>query len=195
MSTYRWFQSQRRAVPKDVPTTAKLCSFHMLTSLCSKSFKLGFSGTWTENFQMYKLGLEKADEPEIELPTFTRSGRKQGSSRKTSTSASLTMVKSLIMWITTNYRKFLEMRIPDHLTCLLRNVYAGQEATVRTGHWKIKTGKGVCQGCIFSPCLPNLYVGYIMQNARLWITSWNQDCQEKYQQLQKHRWYHSNGKK
>ena len=83
---------------------------------------------------MYKLGLEKADEPEIKLPTFTRSGRKQGSSRKTSTSASLTMVKSLIMWITTNYRKFLEMRIPDHLTCLLRNVYAGQEATVRTGH-------------------------------------------------------------
>ena len=105
---YRWFQSQRRAVPKDVPTTAKLCSLHMLTSLCSKSFKLGFSGTWTKNFQMYKLGLEKADEPEIKLPTFTRSGRKQGSSRKTSTSASLTMVKSLTMWITTNYRKFLK---------------------------------------------------------------------------------------
>ena len=62
---------------------------------------------------------------------------------------------------------FKEMRIPHHLTCLLRNMYAGQEATVRTGHGKIKTGKGVCQGCIFSPCLPNLYVGYTKQNARL----------------------------
>ena len=103
---YRWFQSQRRAVPKDVPTTAKLCSLHMLTSLCSKSFKLGFSGTWTKNFQMYKLGLEKADEPEIKLPTFTRSGRKQGSSRKTSTSASLTTLNTLIVWITINCGKF-----------------------------------------------------------------------------------------
>ena len=63
-----------------------------------------------------------------------------------------------------------EMGIPDHLTCLLRNVYAGQEATVRTGHgttdW-FQIGKGVCQGCIFSPCLFNLYAEYIMRNARL----------------------------
>ena len=62
------------------------------------------------------------------------------------------------------------MRIPDHLTCLLRNLYAGQEATVRTGHgttdW-FQTGKGVCQGCIFSPCLFNLYAEYIMRNAGL----------------------------
>ena len=60
------------------------------------------------------------------------------------------------------------MRIPDHLTCLLRNLYAGQEATVRTGHgttdW-FQTGKGVHQGCILSPCLFNLYAEYIMQNA------------------------------
>ena len=62
------------------------------------------------------------------------------------------------------------MEIPDHLTCLLRNLYAGQEATVRTGHgttdW-FQTGKGVCQGCILSPCLFNLYVDYIMQNDGL----------------------------
>ena len=62
------------------------------------------------------------------------------------------------------------MGMPDHVTCLLRNMYAGQEATVRTGHgttdW-FQIGKGVCQGCIFSPCLPNLYVGYTKQNARL----------------------------
>ena len=63
-----------------------------------------------------------------------------------------------------------EMGIPDHLTCLLRNLYAGQEATVRTGHgttdW-FQTGKGVCQGCILSPCLFNLYAEYILRNARL----------------------------
>ena len=62
-----------------------------------------------------------------------------------------------------------EMGIPDHLICLLRNLYAGQEATVRTGHgadW-FQTGKGVCQGCILSPCLFNLYAEYIMQNARM----------------------------
>ena len=63
-----------------------------------------------------------------------------------------------------------EMGIPDHLTCLLRNLYAGQEATVRTGHgtadW-FKIGKGVHQGCILSPCLFHLYAEYIMQNARL----------------------------
>ena len=68
------------------------------------------------------------------------------------------------------YNKQKEMGIPDHLTCLLRNVYAGQEATVRTGHgttdW-FQIGKGVCQGCILSPCLFNLYVEYIMRNAGL----------------------------
>ena len=62
------------------------------------------------------------------------------------------------------------MGIPDHLTCLLRNLYAGQEATVRTGHgataW-FQIGKGVCQSCIFSPCLFNLYAEYIMRNAGL----------------------------
>ena len=62
------------------------------------------------------------------------------------------------------------MGIPDHLTCLLRNLYAGQEATVRSGHgttdW-FQTGKGVCQGCILSPCLFNLYAEYIMRNSRM----------------------------
>ena len=90
--------------------------------------------------------------------------------KKTSTSALLTTQKLLTMWITTNWRILQEMGIPDHLTCLLRNVYAGQEATVRTGHgitdW-FQIGKGICQGCILSPCLFNLYVEYIMRNAGL----------------------------
>ena len=74
------------------------------------------------------------------------------------------------MWITTNWKILKEMGIPDHLTCLLRNLYAGQESTVRTGHgttdW-FQRGKGVHQGCILSPCLFNFYAEYNMRNARL----------------------------
>ena len=81
-------------------------SLHMLPSLCSKSFELGFSSMWTENFQMYKLGVKEAEEPEIKLPIFMGSWRKQGSSRKTSTSASLTTLKTLTVWVTANCGKF-----------------------------------------------------------------------------------------
>jgi len=119
---------------------------------------------------MFKLVLEKAEETEIKLPTSFGSSKKQESSRQTSISALLTMPKPLTVWITTNCGKFLEMGIPDHLTCLLINLYAGQEATVRTGHgttdWFI-IGKRVHQGCILLPCLFNLYVKYIMRNTGL----------------------------
>ena len=83
---------------------------------------------------MFKLVLEKAEEPEIKLPTFARSLKKQESSRKISISAWLAMPKPLTVWITINWKILKEMGISDHLTCLLRNLYAGQEATVRTGH-------------------------------------------------------------
>jgi len=80
------------------------------------------------------------------------------------------MPKPLTVWITTNWNILKEMGIPDHLTCLLRNLYAAQEATVRTGHgttnW-FQVGKGLCQGCILSPCLSNLYAEYILRNAGL----------------------------
>ena len=80
------------------------------------------------------------------------------------------MPKPLTVWITTNWKILKEMGIPDHLTCLLRNLYAGQEATVRTGHgttdW-FQIEKGVRQSCILSPCLFNLYAEYIMRNAGL----------------------------
>ena len=107
----------------------------------------------------------------MKLPTYARSQKKQGNSRKTSTSASLTMLKSLTVWTTKKLWEILqEMGMPGHLTCLLQNLYAGQEATVRTGHgttdW-FQIGKGVHQGCILSPCLFNLHAEYIMWNAGL----------------------------
>ena len=115
-------------------------------------------------------GFRKGRGPETKLPTSTGSYKKQENSRKISTSASLTMLKPLTVWITTNWKILQEMEIPDQLTCLLRNLYAGQEATVRTRYrttdW-FKNGKRVCQGCILSPCLFNLYAEYIMQNAGL----------------------------
>ena len=119
---------------------------------------------------MFKLDLEKAEEPEIKLPTSVGSSKKQGSSRKTYTSALLTMPKPLTVWITTNWKILQEMGIPDHLTCLLRNLYAGQEATVITGHGMtdlFQIRNGVSQGCILSPCLFNLYAEYITRNAGL----------------------------
>ena len=119
---------------------------------------------------MFKLVLEKAELPEIKLPTSAGSLKKQESSRKTSMSALLT-ARAFECVVRNKLWKILkEMSIPDHLTCLLRNLYAGQEATVRTGHgtanW-FQIRKGVCQGCILSPCLFNLYAEYIMRSAGL----------------------------
>ena len=109
---------------------------------------------------MFKLDLEKAEEQELKLPIFIGSSKKQQSYGKTSTSALLTTPINLFVDHNKLWTIHKEMGIPDHLTCLLRNLYAGQEATVRTGHettdW-FQIGKGVCQGCIFSPCLYNLH--------------------------------------
>ena len=118
-------------MPKNVQFTAQLHSSHRLAKYCSKFSKPGFNITLTENFQIFKLDLGKVEEPNIKLPTSTGSSQKQQSFRKTSTSALLTIPKPLTMWITTNYKIPKEMEIPDHLICLLRNLYA---APVRTGH-------------------------------------------------------------
>ena len=145
------FQSQRKAMPKNVQTTGQLHSSYTLARQCSKFSKPVFSSMWTVNFQMFKMDLEKAEKPEIKLLTFFGSSKKQESSRKTSISALLTMPKPLTVWIAINWKILQELGIPDHLTCLLRNLYAGHEATVRTGHettdW-FQIGKGVRQGCI-----------------------------------------------
>ena len=99
------FQSQRKAMPENVKTQFR--SFHTLGKWCSKVSKPGFNSMWTMNFQMFKLDLEKAEEPEIKLPTFIGSLKKHESSRKTSPSALLTTPKPLTVWITTNCGKFL----------------------------------------------------------------------------------------
>ena len=119
---------------------------------------------------MFKLDLEKAEEPEIKLPTSVGSLEKQENSRKTS---------PLLYWLCQSLwlcgsQQTVENSLRDGntrlTTCLLRNLYAGQEETVRTGHrttdW-FQRGKGVCQGCILSPCLFNLYAEYTMRHAGL----------------------------
>ena len=124
---------------------------------------------------MFKLVLEKAEEPfgKVKLPTSAGSWKKQESSRKTSISALLTIPKPLTVWITINWKILKEMGIPDHLTCLLRNLYAGQEATVRTGHgttdW-FQIGKGVRQGCMCHPA----YLMY-MQTTSCEMLGWRKD--------------------
>ena len=123
------------------------------------------------NFQMFKLVLEKAEEPEIKLPTSSGSWKKQESSRKNIYFCFIDCAKAFdCVYHNKVWKVLKEMGIPEHLTCLLRNLYVGQEATVRTGCGKIdrfQIGKGVCQGCIFSSCLFKLFAEYIMQNARL----------------------------
>ena len=116
---------------------------------------------------MFKLVLEKAEEPEIKLPT-SLDHRKSKRFQKNIYFCFIDYAKAFV-WITTNLWKVLqEMGIPDHLTCLLRSLYTDQEATVRTGRgltdW-FQIGKGVRQGCILSPCLFNFYAEYIMRNA------------------------------
>ena len=123
------------------------------------------------NFQMFKLVLEKEEEPKIKLPTFAGSWKKQESSRKNINFCFIDYAKAFDCVDHNNLWKILkEMGIPDHLTGFLINPYAGQKATVRTGHgttdW-FQFKKGVHKGYILSPCLFNLYAEYIMRNTGL----------------------------
>ena len=177
--TQQWQQDWKRSVfiPFTKKGNAKDCQNYHTIALISHASKVMLKILQVRLQQHVnrehpdvQAGFKRAEEPEIKLPTSAGSSKKQESSRKTSISALLTKPKPLIVWITINWKILKEMGIPDHLTCLLRNLYAGQEATVGTGHGKtdwFQTGKGVCQGCILSPCLFNFYAEYIMRNAGL----------------------------
>ena len=149
LKMHQWAQDRKMSVFIPIPKkgNAEECSNYCTIVLISYASKVMLKiiqarleqymfkqYKFTVNFQMFKLVLEKAEEPEIKLPTSLGLLKRQESSRKTYISALLTMPKPLPMWINTNCGKFWEMRIPDHLTCLLRNLYAGQEAAVRTEH-------------------------------------------------------------
>ena len=120
---------------------------------------------------MFKLDLEKAEEPEIKWPISVGSLKKQESSTN---NTYFCFIDYTTAFDSVDHNKLLkilqEMGIPKHLICFLRNLHKGQEATVRTGHgttdW-FQIGKGVCQGCILSPCLFNLYAAYVMRNPGL----------------------------
>ena len=134
-------QFPRRAGPKIVQNIRQLHSLPMLPRLRSKSFNLGFSSMWTKNFQMYKLDLEKAEKPQINLHWIME---KAGEFQKNIYAKAFDHVDHNKLW-----EILKEVGVPDHLICLPRNLYTGQEATVRTGHgatdW-FKIGKGVWQG-------------------------------------------------
>ena len=149
--TQQWPQDWKRSIFIPIPkkgnakecyaqTTAQLQSSRTLVKQCSKFSKPGFRSTWTMHFQRFKLDLEKAEEPEIKLTTSVGSSNKHESSRKHRLllywlCQSLWLCESPQLWKTLK-----EMGIPDHLTCFLRNLYATQEATVRTGHMEQQTG-------------------------------------------------------
>ena len=172
--TQQWPQDWKRSVFIPIPKkgNAKECSNHRTIALMLASNAQnpsGFNSSWIENFQIYKLYLEKGEEPEIKLPTFVASWRKQGNKKKKFTSASLTILKHLTVWITTNCGKFLQ-RWGYSQFYLCPEKLVEQEAAVRTGlgtmDW-FKIRKRVQQGCILSSCLFNFYVEYFMQNAGL----------------------------
>ena len=120
---------------------------------------------------MFKLNLEKAEEPYVKLPTSIGSSKKASKFQKNIYFCFVDYIKALDCVDHNKLWKILQdIGIPDHLTCLLRNLYAGQEATVRTRHGEtdwFQTGEEVHQGCILSPCLFNLHAEYMMQNAGL----------------------------
>ena len=155
------FQSQRRAM-------SKIITIALISHASKVMIKILQASLWqhrNQELSNIKIALRRGRGTRDQLLTSFGSQKKQGNSRKTSTYALLTVLKPLTGWIKTNCGKFLEMGIPDHLTCLLRNMYANQEATVRTRHETMnlfRIGKGVCQGCILSPYLYNFYVEYIM---------------------------------
>ena len=155
-------------MPKNVQTTTQLHSFHKLAKSYSKFSKLGFNNMWTENFQMFKLNLGRRTRDWIvNIHWLIQRARES----QKNIFCFIDYAKAFDCMDYNKLWKILqEMGIPENLTCLLRNLYAGQEATVRTRHGTIdwlQNGKGVHPGCILSPGLSNLYAQYIIWNTGL----------------------------
>ena len=163
------FQSQRKTVPKNVQTTPQLHSFHRLARNCSKSFTLAFSSMWTKNLQIYNLDLEKAEEPEIKLPTSIITDKAEQFQKNNyfcfiDCTNAFDCVDHKKLW-----KILKEIGMPEQFTCSQKPAW-GQKATARARHLTMECfqiGEGVYQGCILSPCLLNLYAEHITQNARL----------------------------
>ena len=162
------WKGQFHSNPK-VQTTTQLCSFHMLARYCSKSFKVGFSSMWTENLIDVQAGFRKGRETRDQTANIQWIIKKAREFDKNIYFCFIVTAKAFDYVVQNKLWKILkEMRMPEHLTYLLRNLYPGQETTVETRHGttdRFKIWKGVCQVCILSPCLFNLYAEYTMQNA------------------------------
>ena len=166
------FQSQRKAMPKNTQTTAQLHSSHMLVKWRSKFSQPAFSNTWTMNSQVdVQAGFRKGRRTRDQIANICWIIKKAREFQINIYFCFINYTKAFDCANHNKLRKILkEMGIADHLTCFLRNLYAGQEAIVITScgtmDW-FQIGKGVWQGCILSPCLFNLYAEYIVWNAGL----------------------------
>uniref|UniRef100_A0A670K5H4 ribonuclease H n=1 Tax=Podarcis muralis TaxID=64176 RepID=A0A670K5H4_PODMU len=159
------------AVPKNAPTTAQLHSFHTLARLCLKFYKAGLSSMWTENSQKLQAGFRRGRGTRDQIANMRWIMEKAREFQKDIYFCFIDYAKAFDCVDHSKLWQVLkEMGVPDHLICLLRNLYVGQEATVRTGYGttdRFKIGKGVRQGCILSPWLFNLYAEFIIRKAGL----------------------------
>ena len=173
-------QFPRRVVLKNVLIIKQLHSSPMLVRSFLKSCMLSFSIMWTKNFQMSKLALEKEEEPEIKLPTLLDHKESQGIPKK---HLPLFQRVHQSLWLCRNklWKALKDMGIPDHLTCLLRKLDEGREATVRTCMELVQDWERSTTG-LSAVTLFKLYIEHIMRNSCRagWVTSWNQDRQKKH---------------
>ena len=165
------FQSQRRAMPKNVTTTVLLCLYHTLARLMLKILQARLPQYVNWEFPHVQAGFRKGRRTRDQITNICWITEEAREFQKNVYFCFFDYAKAFECLDCNKLWKILqEMGIPDHLTCLLRNLYTGKEATVRTRHGKMdwfQIRKGLCQGCILSPCLFNLYADYIMWNVRL----------------------------